>query len=221
MNPIACLGTLMIAAFATVGEGEEKDRVFVGYLYGQPRALDYRLYTHLCHAFLVADGDGKIRPGGNVPNRGLTEEAHKAGVKVLISLGGWGWDKQFGEMVKSHDAEDRYVADVLKMVEEFGYDGLDLDWEYPDTAEEVEGFERLVRRFRAGLDEQGRKRDQPMRLTMAASANPGTLKWLATPFLVETMDWVNVMTYDMAGDWTPYAGHHAPLHASSRVAGGG
>jgi chitinase len=33
------------------------------------------------------------------------------------------------------------------------------------------------------------------------------------------MDWVNVMTYDYAGDWTQYAGHHSPLFASSKQPG--
>jgi chitinase len=56
-----------------------------------------------------------------------------------------------------------------------------------------------------------------MVLTMAASSNPGTLRWLGKDFLLETMDWVNVMTYDFAGDWTSYAGHNSPLHASSKA----
>ena len=30
------------------------------------------------------------------------------------------------------------------------------------------------------------------------------------------MDWLNVMTYDYAGTWTPYAGHNSPLFASSK-----
>jgi chitinase len=34
------------------------------------------------------------------------------------------------------------------------------------------------------------------------------------------MDWINVMTYDYTGDWTNYAGHHSPLHASSKQPGG-
>ena len=55
---------------------------------------------------------------------------------------------------------------------------------------------------------------------MAASSNPGTLKWLSKEFLLETMDWINVMTYDFTGDWTNYAGHHSPLFASSKQPGG-
>ena len=58
-----------------------------------------------------------------------------------------------------------------------------------------------------------------MFVTMAASSNPGTLKWLKKEFLLETMDWINVMTYDYTGDWTDYAGHHSPLFGSSKQPG--
>ena len=54
---------------------------------------------------------------------------------------------------------------------------------------------------------------------MAASASPSTLKWLSNKLLLETMDWINVMTYDYTGDWTSYAGHHSPLFASSKQPG--
>jgi chitinase len=210
----------VLGAFGANAWAKADDKVFVGYLYGPARALNYRLYTHLCHAFVVADEEGKIRPSQNVPSKELTAAAHEAGVKVLISLGGWGWDKQFAALTSKPESEDRYVTAVLKMVDDYDYDGIDLDWEYPDTKDEVANFERLTRRIRKGLDEIGEKKGRRHLVTMAAAANPGTLRWLETAFLVETMDWINLMTYDMAGDWTPYAGHHAPLHASSKVPGG-
>ena len=107
----------------------------------------------------------------------------------------------------------------MEIVDQFDYDGIDLDWEYPDTKEEVVGFERLTRRFRKALDDLGRKKGRPMVVTMAASSNPGTLRWLDKSFLLETMDWINVMTYDYTGDWTNYAGHQSPLFASSKQPG--
>lgn len=214
-------GLAMIGTSSATAEEKAKDKVFVGYVFGQSRNLNFRLYTHLCQAFLVADGEGRVRRGRNIPDRGLTGEAHKAGVKVLLSLGGWGWDEQFASIVAKPEAEDRYVTSVMEIIEGGDYDGIDLDWEYPDTEAEVPGFERLTRRFRKQLDAIGKTKGRPMLLTMAASSNPGTLKWLGKDFLLETMDWINVMTYDFTGDWTDYAGHHSPLFASSKEPGGG
>ncbi|WP_152054462.1 glycoside hydrolase family 18 protein [Tautonia marina] len=205
-------------SIARPADGEE-GKVFVGYLYGRPQGIDFSLYTHLCHAFVTADADGRIRPSRGVPDADLARQAHEAGVKMFISLGGWGWDEQFAAIMTDPEAEDRYIVSVLALVDESDYDGIDLDWEYPDTEQEVEGFERLVRRLRAGLDAIGERKERPMLLTMAASSNPGTLRWLRTEFLLETMDWVNVMTYDYAGPWTNYAGHNAPLFSSSKVPG--
>ncbi len=56
-----------------------------------------------------------------------------------------------------------------------------------------------------------------MVFTMAVSSNRGTLKWLDKTVLLETMDWINVMTYDFTGPWTDDAGHHSPLFASSKA----
>ena len=195
---------------------EQTAKVFVGYMYRRPPSVNFGLYTHICHAFVVADEEGNILPRRGIPSREFTGEAHQAGVKVILSVGGWGWDKQFAAMVSKPEAENRYVKSVMGMVDEYDYDGIDLDWEYPDTEQEVVGFERLARRFRRQLDQLGRKKERSMLQTMAVSANPRTLKWLSNEILLETMDWINVMTYDFAGNWTPYAGHHSPLFASSK-----
>ena len=224
LRPVAVSAALIAGLAApspsTADDGDAPEKVFVGYLFGRAEGIDFSLYTHLFHAFVTADADGRVRPGRGVPDAALAEKAHEAGVKMVISLGGWGWDDEFAAIVADPEAEDRYVEAVLAMVDEADYDGLDLDWEYPDGDAEVPGFERLARRLRAGLDELGAKKGRPMVLTMAASSNPGTLRWLDREFLVETMDWINVMTYDMAGDWTDYAGHNAPLFASSKQPSG-
>ena len=221
-NVLALALTLGLASHAPAqdkAEAPTRDKVFVGYVFGSTRGIDFTLYTHLCHAFLVADAEGNVQKRGNVPDPKLVEDAHKAGVKVLLSLGGWGWDKQFAAIVEKPEAEARYVSAVLEAVNAAGYDGIDLDWEYPDNEKEVVGFERLTRTFRARLDALGAKTDRKMLVTMAASSNPGTLKWLGKDFLLETMDWVNVMTYDYAGEWLPYAGHNAPLESSKKAPG--
>jgi chitinase len=223
LAPLSLALLAVTAAADQPAKGPPRDkgagRVFVGYVYRQPEKIDFGLYTHLCHAFVVADGDGKIRPNRSCPSRELVADAHKNGVKVLLSLGGWGWDQQFAAIVSKTEAEDRYVTAVMTIVDEYDYDGIDLDWEYPDTKDEVAGFDRLCKRFRQQLDELGRRKRRHLSQTMAASANPGTLKWLDPKVLLGTMDWVNVMTYDYAGEWTAYAGHHSPLFASPKQPG--
>lgn len=215
------LAVVLLASRSALAEATDKDtgKVFVGYVYRQPEKVNFSLYTHLCHAFVVAEEDGAIRPNRSCPSRELVASAHQANVRVLLSLGGWGWDKQFAAIVSRPEAEDRYVKSVLAIVDEYDYDGIDLDWEYPDTQEEITGFDRLTRRFRRELDELGKKKGRHLAQTMAAAANPSTLKWLSNDLLLETMDWLNVMTYDFAGDWTNYAGHHSPLFASSKQPG--
>jgi len=215
---VAAVFAILLADRRTKADAGDKavDKVFVGYLFQKPRKINFSLYTHLCHAFLVADGNGNIRQTRGVPSREVTAEAHQAGVKVLLSLGGWGWDSQFASIASDAEVTERYVNAVMRIVDESDYDGIDLDWEYPDTKTEIVGFERLARRFRAGLDTLGKKKNRPMQMTMAVSSNSGTLNWLSKEVLLETMDWLNVMTYDFAGTWTPYAGHNSPLFASSK-----
>ena len=66
------------------------------------------------------------------------------------------------------EAEDRYVKAVSRRID---YDGIDLDWEYPDTEAEIAGFERLSRGL-AGLDAIGEEKGRHLALTMAA-VQPG------------------------------------------------
>jgi chitinase len=202
-----------------LAQSKENQKVFVGYVFRQPRTINYRLYTHLCHAFVVANADGTIRPNRSCPSRQLVMDAHQGGVQVLLSLGGWGWDEQFAAIVSQPEAEDRYVKSVMEIIADYDYDGIDLDWEYPDNSTEIVGFDRLCRQFRKQLDDLGAKKGRHLFLTMAASSNPPTLKWLTNELLLATMDWVNVMTYDYSGDWTSYAGHNSPLFASSKQTG--
>ena len=172
---------LFLTALANAAPPADGPKVFVGYVYGNTKGIDFKLYTHLCHAFVTAGKDGKLNDNRGVPSKQLTADAHTAGVKVLISLGGWGWDEQFAAIIANPEAEDRYVEAVLKLVADNDYDGIDLDWEYPNTKDEVAGFERLRERLRAGIDDIGAKRSSPMLLTMAASADPPARSRRSTP----------------------------------------
>jgi chitinase len=192
--------------------------VFLGYAYGRAEGISLERFTHVCHAFVEPSEDGRIQRSLDAPNHDLVDKAHKANVRILLSVGGWGLDQKFAAVVANHQFLERFVAGLAWLVAEFDYDGVDLNWEYPDTTEELVGFERFARQLRAELDALGIKRGRPMLLTIAASAHPGTLRWLDREFLLSVFDWVNIMSYDYAGEWSTHAGHNAPLFASSSLA---
>jgi chitinase len=57
----------------------------------------------------------------------------KKGLKVSLALGGWNdsaGDK-YSRLVNSPSARRRFVKHVTEFLEKHGFDGLDLDWEYP------------------------------------------------------------------------------------------
>jgi chitinase len=203
----------------SVAQDTTPQRFFLGYLSGHPDNVNYKMFTHICHAFVVADEEGRIVPRTSVPSRKLTTEAHSANVQVILSLGGWGMDKEFAALTSKEASYERFVIAVMTMIDEYDYNGIDLDWEFPDNPTEAKNFNRLARRFRRELNTLGDRKDRPFLLTMAVNASPGLSKWLDTDVLLETMDFINVMTYDFYGGWSQQAGHHSAFSNSGKATG--
>ena len=54
------------------------------------------------------------------------------GLKILYSVGSWkAGGLIFSEMVKTRERRSKFVASVVKFLNYFGFDGVDLDWQYP------------------------------------------------------------------------------------------
>lgn len=57
----------------------------------------------------------------------------KRGLKVLLALGGWNdsaGDK-YSRLVHNSSARNKFIDHAIQFIEKYGFDGLDLDWEYP------------------------------------------------------------------------------------------
>ncbi len=55
------------------------------------------------------------------------------GIKVLIGLGGWNdsLGSKYSVLVNNPSARKKFVRAAVQFIEKYGFDGLDLDWEYP------------------------------------------------------------------------------------------
>jgi chitinase len=173
--------------------------------------MDMKAYTHIYHAFLTWDADGKITNEakyGNVPSRTMTETAHKAGAKVVLSLGGGNFH-HFPDVTETDKKMSQFIERIIKVVKDNGYAGVDVDWEFPNTKEQSAAWSRLMRALRKALDKASD--DERLLLTTAVPSGNWSGRWIDAEVLRQTADLVNVMSYDLAGPWGEYSGHHAPL----------
>jgi chitinase len=142
----------------------------------------------------------------------LLKEAHPH-VKTLLSIGGWTWSSQFSSVAASAEKRARFATSCADIMEEYSFDGLDVDWEYPGggglypgTPEDTENFTLLLADMRAELDARG-----DYLLTIAAPAGLARIAAIQVDRIHEHLDWINVMTYDFHGSWEPMTGFNAPL----------
>ena len=116
-------------------------------------------------------------------------------LKVVLSVGGWG-SGNFSEMAADEGFRKSFCADCAKAVKELGLDGIDIDWEYPGEGEgagiswspdDKDNFTLLMKDLRAAL---GKKK----LVTLASCCDP---KYIDFPAIMDYVDLVNTMTYDM------------------------
>lgn len=170
--------------------------------------LDYGNLTHVANAFAWPDSSGTLVVPADFLYPELNAEAHKNGVKMIMSLGGWGNDGGFAGMSSSAANRSRFIGQVIDFCRANAYDGVDIDWEFVDTPEEQTGFELFIRELSTALKAQS----PPLLLTMAAPAGDYYGRWIAFETLAAEFDFIGFMTYDFHGAWSDHSGHNSPLY---------
>lgn len=142
-------------------------------------------------------------------------------LRTLAAVGGWTLSGPFSDMAATEAGREKFAASAVAYVKRYGFDGLDVDWEYPvsgglasnRTRKEDKGnYTRLMATLRRHLDAQGKKDGRTYDLTIAAPASPATRGNLELKELAKHVDWFHVMTYDFHGGWSKQTNLHAPLY---------
>jgi chitinase len=171
--------------------------------------IAYGNLTHIAHAFTKPDAEGRLIVDDDYLYPELVDAAHENGVKILMSVGGWGNCEGFPGMAASAEARSRFISDVLEFLRTHHYDGVDIDWEYVSNAGEQQDYVLFVKELSAAL----RAESPPLELTMAGPSGPYWGSWINYEELVSSFDFIGVMTYDYHGQWSDHSGHNSPLYS--------
>ncbi len=160
-------------------------------------AVDFSSMTAVAYFGFEPNSDGTIdtSQANSSAARLLAASAHARGAKVLLSLGGWNTQSGF-EGATSAANIGGFVENILSLVREYGFDGIDLDWEpYSGSipASDYPGFTELVQMLRDSLNAMGSGR----LLTSTSSSGNEALMAKSQEYL----DQINLMTYDLSAEY--------------------
>lgn len=160
---------------------------------------------------------GSTAPGALHGNFGqlLQLKKHDPHLKTLISVGGWTWSSQFSNVAATPQSRDTFANSAVSFIKKYGFDGIDIDWEYPVSGGESgnahspndkQNLTLLLQDLRRKLNAQGVKDHKHYYLTIAAAANWSYANNTQLKQISQIVDWMNLMTYDMHGPWDNYTG---------------
>ncbi len=236
---------LLVAGIALPSMGQKKE--IIGYYPSwkqqsgptalTPAKIPYKKLTIIDYAFfhprvdgtvmgrdsagddLILNGERGPGQGGHKPGTALVGLAHANGVKVMLSIGGWGDSDNFPEVAKREATRARFAHSCTKLMRRYGFDGIDIDWEFPclaghkGTPDDRTNYTKLLQLLRDSLDSFGRTTGRHPLLTAALPAQEAETKNFEMEKVSRILDMLNVMTYDLNGEWDSLSGHNSPLYA--------
>ncbi len=193
-----------------------------------PDKVDADKLTHINYAFANIGSDLKIALGDpqiDLANFDQLNELKEENpeLKTLISVGGWSWSGRFSNVALTPASRAAFAQSCLDFILEHGFDGVDLDWEYPvggglagnaARPQDKQNFTLLLKEIRETLDAQTEIDGNPYLLTIAGGAGAGYVNNTEMDTIHRYLDFANIMTYDMHAYWDTYTDFNAPLYSN-------
>ncbi|KNG87558.1 endochitinase 1 [Aspergillus nomiae NRRL 13137] len=204
-----------------------------------PQHIPVDKLTHVLYAFANITKTGEVRlwdpwadydkhfPGdpqeaekdnfyGCVKQLGLLKRKNKH-LKVLLSIGGYtNSNTTWAGILKVEANRKTFAQTAVELMHNVGFDGLDIDWEYPKE-ESAKDMVSLLKEVREELDSCSKQHANGKKflLTIACSAGPSNYKALQMSEMDKYLDLWNLMAYDYVGSWANATGHAANLYGNS------
>lgn len=247
-NIYLCFLTFILFFTSVIEIKGQSDKEIVGYYPNwqwydraqlvNPESIYYEKYTVINYAFFRPLSDGSLQSTDSWadenlllgpmiwwPNpthdstKSLPYLCHQHGVKLLPSIGGWNDSYNFPGIAADPAKRQTFISACLELIDDYDFDGVDLDWEYPGyapnggTPEDKENFTLLIQELREALDDLSIQNGEEYLLTSCFGAPEERMQSIEWENILPLVDMVNLMTYDFHGSWDPESNHHTPLYS--------
>ncbi len=194
-----------------------------------PDKLDANKLTHINYAFADIGTDLKIKLGypdvdpANISGLNQLKQINP-NLKTIISVGGYSWSGRFSDVALSETSRAIFADSCVDFIVKYGFDGIDLDWEYPVSGglssnvkrpEDKHNFTLLLQTLREKLNAKEVQSGKHYILTFAGAAGAWYLNNIEPTQVNQYVDYVNVMSYDLHGPWETYTNFNAPLYSEN------
>jgi len=196
-----------------------------------PEQIDAALLTHVFYAFANIGPDLRITlgyPNIDLRNFSLLNTLKQANpnLKTLISVGGWTWSGSFSDAALTDDSRTAFAESCAAFIKQYGFDGVDIDWEYPVAGglptnirrpEDKRNFTLMLQKLRQVLDAYGAADGKRYLLSIAGGSGSFYAQNTEMSLIHPYLDFASIMTYDMHGTWDVYTDLNAPLYMNNDI----
>jgi chitinase len=188
------------------------------------------LFTHMNFAFGALNSAFDAIPGETTD---VTEQypaflglrTKYPHLKLLMSFGGYSFnapgsstERIFSTMVQNSANRAKFISSAIAFCRKYKFDGVDIDWEYPTYADQggvpadKPNFTLFLKEFRDAINAEVRAAGvDKLLLTIASPAEASILTGYELDKIHLSLDWINIMAYDMAGEWDGVTGFHTKM----------
>ncbi|KAL3476522.1 hypothetical protein BJX99DRAFT_270507 [Aspergillus californicus] len=171
-----------------------------------PSNIDVEPWTHLYYAFAGINSQSSeietVYPNDDmyIPDF-IALKKKKSTLKTFISVGGWDLGGEiFSDMTSFSGSRSAFVTSVVSFMDKWGFDGVDIDWEYPAASDrggkdaDTANLVTLLKELKAACGES-------YGISVTLPSSYWYLKGFDIASMADYVDWFNFMAYDIHGTW--------------------